>query len=166
MVVFDGVHIEAATSMATTRYQQMWECWPSSIFGLPLLGHGVSKAAYALPNGAHVLKIGAPDVGMSQITNEIKVWCHAPSELKRHLAAIVEFGENWIIAERANPLTLWEDETEIYEFCLQFTGGHIGRWSIPDVLGNRNNVGRRVSDSSLCVVDYGCGYGAADYRDW
>lgn len=160
---YRGLDVDSTVSFATTAIQTKYT-WPKEIFGLSLLGVGASRSAYSLPGGTHVLKIRNPHDGdgHSQISNEIKIYLMSPPALERHLAAILEFGEDWIIQERCSTLSSIEKEDRgIASFANSFEERP---WCLRDV--HLDNIGRRFSDNSLCVFDYGCGYGYPNFTDW
>lgn len=74
--------------------------------GLRKLGEGVSRKVYALSETT-VIKIdkgvlnGFNDGFQAQCASEVNVWNNASEEQREYLAAIIDSGKGWIIAERA-----------------------------------------------------------------
>jgi hypothetical protein len=141
-----------------------WGDWPNYVGDCQLLGAGVSKGVYLLPDASQVLKVGAIDDEYNQIENEINTWLHAPKTLEIHLARIYEFGDNWIVSERADVLSQdeYQESPEVWELCSLLSE----QWQIPDMLGNDGNIGRRVSDHTLCAIDYSGGFSRPYWEAW
>lgn len=79
-----------------------------------LSGRGIDKIVFSLPCGYHVLKVdrGVHNQG-NQVAQEIENWEFADDSARQYLCPIDAYGDDWIIARRADTRQSGDDKDEL-----------------------------------------------------
>lgn len=141
------------TQVCTHSIKEVRSYFAGSTPRLPRLGKGVSKTAYALPCGEHVLKVEHGGYA-NQMRAEINTWERViGTNVERLLAPIVLYGTvpvNWSVQLWAAPRD-WEDDVPGYgELTVECE-----RAGLSDM--HRQNCGVTRDGRWVCI-DYGIGH--------
>jgi hypothetical protein len=77
-----------------------------------IIGNGKNRIVYDLENG-YVLKVALNNWGMKSNKKEYKLFNNSPSQLRKYLCPVMEFGNGWIIMEKMTEKVPTDNEYDI-----------------------------------------------------
>ncbi|TMV48630.1 hypothetical protein FE783_16375 [Paenibacillus mesophilus] len=121
------------------------------------MGSGKHRIVFDLDNG-YVLKVARMGKGIQCNRNEVKLYRSVPSELRKHLCKIADYGKGWVVMKKIDRGVPREEtyykKTKLVENKFRLYGVKLSdATSRDDRKPKRRNV-RLSEDNEIVVIDY------------
>ncbi|WP_240421681.1 hypothetical protein [Paenibacillus periandrae] len=129
------------------------------IRGKKNIGVGARRVVYDL-GGGYVLKVAKTKYGIMSNKIEVMIYRLSPSEIKKHLARIEKFGNDysWLVMKRYSLMLKKTDRNmrKLFAMKAKFRKYGVVPYEVTTNSGkpNYNNI-RRKSNGEIVVIDFG-----------